>query len=507
MGSLVDETATELLRRLDQREVSAVEVVDAHLERIDETEPRIHAFMTVLADAARQQAADVDRRRAAGDETGGLAGIPIAVKDVLCTRGVPTTCSSRILESFVPPYDATVVSRLRDADAVIIGKTNMDEFAMGSSTENSAFGPTMNPWDLGRVPGGSSGGSAAAVSARQAPLAIGTDTGGSIRQPAALCGVVGVKPTYGAVSRYGLIAFASSLDQAGTFGRTVRDAAHALTAIAGHDPLDSTSITQPMPDLLAGIDDGVAGLRVGVVRDFLDGDGMQPGVRRGVTHAIDRLAALGADIVEVDLPHTSKALNAYYLIAPSEASSNLSRYDGVRYGLRVDGATTEEMMAATRAEGFGPEVKRRIMIGTYALSAGYYDAYYVQAQRVRTLIISDFQRAYDTCDVLVGPTSPTTAFRLGELVTDPLAMYLNDVYAVPSSLAGMPALSLPVGVDERGLPVGFQVMAPLLREDLMVRAAQALEADLAFDTRPVGDASIDAGGREPAASGARPGQE
>ena len=499
MDALYTRTAAELREMLDSRDVSAAEVVDSHLERIDETEPRVHAFMTVMADAARAQAGALDRRRAAGEELGALAGIPVAVKDVLCTKGVATTCSSKILETFVPPYDATVVERLRAADAILLGKTNMDEFAMGSSTENSAFGPTKNPWDLGRVPGGSSGGSAAAVAARQVPVSIGTDTGGSIRQPAALCGVVGLKPTYGAVSRYGLIAFASSLDQAGTFGRTVSDAASALAAIAGHDPKDSTSIPEDVPDMVTGLDAGVDGLRIGVVREFMEGEGMQPGVRTQVRAAIDRLAAMGADVVEVSLPHTAKALHAYYLIAPSEASSNLSRYDGVRYGLRVDGATTEEMMAATRAAGFGPEVQRRIMIGTYALSAGYYDAYYVQAQRVRTLIIADFQQAYENCDVLVGPVSPSTAFRLGELTDDPLAMYLNDVYAVPSSLAGSPAASIPVGLDAAGLPVGFQVMAPLLREDVMVRTARALEADVKFDPTPAGSASLDAVGATAAA--------
>jgi aspartyl-tRNA(Asn)/glutamyl-tRNA(Gln) amidotransferase subunit A len=497
MSELFSRSAAGLRQLLEAQEVSAAEVLESHLGRIEAAEPHVHAFMTVMAAAARRQAAGIDRRRTAGEELGALAGIPVAVKDVLCTKGTTTTCSSRILADFVPPYDATVVERLYAADAVVVGKTNMDEFAMGSSTENSAFGPTMNPWDLGRVPGGYSGGSAAAVAARQAPVSVGTDTGGSIRQPAALCGLVGIKPTYGVVSRYGLIAFASSLDQAGTFGRDVSDATHALTAIAGHDPRDSTSIPEDPPDMLTGLEEGVDGLRIGVVGEYMApggvGDvGMQPAVRARVEEAIERLSALGADIVEVSLPSTAKALNAYYLIAPSEASSNLSRYDGVRYGLRVDGATTEEMMAATRAAGFGPEVQRRIMIGTYALSAGYYDAYYVQAQRVRTLVISEFAAAYERCDVLVGPTSPTTAFALGELTADPIAMYLNDVYAVPSSLAGAPALSMPVGLDDTGLPVGFQVMAPLLREDLMVRTARALEADLGFDPRPSGAASLDA---------------
>jgi aspartyl-tRNA(Asn)/glutamyl-tRNA(Gln) amidotransferase subunit A len=483
-------TANELRELLASGDVSAVEVTQAHLERIGETDERVGAFLHVLTDEAPAHAADIDRRRAAGEHLGPLAGVPLALKDVLCMKGVPTTCGSKILEGFRPPYDAGVVERLRAADVVVLGKVNMDEFAMGSSTENSAYHPTRNPWDLERVPGGSSGGSVAAVAAFQAPLAIGTDTGGSIRQPAALCGLVGVKPTYGTVSRYGLIAFASSLDQAGPIARTVTDAAELLAVVAGPDARDSTSIPKPMPDVLAGLEDGVAGLRVGVVTGFMatdaDGKGMAPGVRERVTDGIERLAALGADIVEVDLPHAEYGLPAYYLIAPSEASSNLARYDGVRYGQRVDGETAEAMMANTRAAGFGAEVKRRIMIGTYALSAGYYDAYYAQAQRIRTLIGRDFDAAFAQCDVLVGPTSPTTAFPLGDKTADPIAMYLNDVYSVPASLAGIPALSLPVGLDESGLPVGFQIMAPALREDVMLRAARALEADVTFDTTPQG---------------------
>jgi aspartyl-tRNA(Asn)/glutamyl-tRNA(Gln) amidotransferase subunit A len=482
---LTTRTAVELRDLLRSGEVSAVEVTDAHLARVHATDERVGAFLHVLDDEARAHAADIDRRRAAGEAVGALAGVPLALKDVLCMRGVPTTCGSKILEGYRPPYDAGVVERLRVADVVVLGKANMDEFAMGSSTENSAYQLTRNPWDLERVPGGSSGGSVAAVAASQAPLAIGTDTGGSIRQPAALCGLVGVKPTYGTVSRYGLIAFASSLDQAGPIARTVTDAAELLTVIAGPDARDSTSLPKPMPDVLAGLDVGIVGLRVGVVTDFM-GEGMDDGVRAGVAAAIERLADLGAEVVEVDLPTAGYGLPAYYLIAPSEASSNLARYDGVRYGLRVDGDTTEQMMAATRAKGFGAEVKRRIMIGTYALSAGYYDAYYAQAQRVRTLISRDFDAAFAQCDVLVGPTSPTTAFPIGDKTADPIAMYLNDVYSVPASLAGIPALSLPVGLDDAGLPVGFQIMAPSLGEDVMLRAARALEADLDFATTPHG---------------------
>jgi aspartyl-tRNA(Asn)/glutamyl-tRNA(Gln) amidotransferase subunit A len=383
------------------------------------------------------------------------------------------------------------VEDLRDADVVVIGKTNMDEFAMGSSCENSAFFPTRNPWDLDRVPGGSSGGSAAAVAAFDAPLALGTDTGGSIRQPAAFCGLVGVKPTYGRVSRYGLIAFASSLDQIGPFARTVTDAAELLTVIARPDPRDSTSVPKPPEQVLAALDDGVDGLRVGVVNEFF-GEGLEAGVRVRVMEAVDRLAALGADVVDVSLPHAGYGLPAYYLIAPSECSSNLARYDGVRFGLRVDGQTTEAMMSATRMAGFGPEVKRRIMIGTYALSAGYYDAYYAQAQRVRTLIARDFEAVFERCDVVVGPTAPTTAFPLGDKTADPLAMYLNDVYAVPASLAGVPAMSLPVGLDDAGLPVGLQIVAPLLDEATMLRAARALEADLGFDPAPRGERAVPA---------------
>ncbi len=498
MSELVTRTAAQLAAAMQAGEVSAVEVAQAHLDRIDATDDRTGAWLAMMGEDALQAAADVDARRARGDALGPLAGIPVAVKDIMCTRGTTTTAGSRMLEHFVPPYDATVVTRLRDADGIILGKTNMDEFAMGSSTENSAFKNTRNPWDLDRIPGGSSGGSAAAVAAYQAPISIGTDTGGSIRQPASVTGTVGIKPTYGRASRYGMIAFASSLDQAGTFGRTVHDAAAGLEAICGHDPRDSTSIPDPMTSYTEGLDRGVEGLRVGVVKEFM-GEGSEPGVKAAISHSIERLAALGAEIVEVELPHADYGLPAYYLIAPSEASANLSRYDGVRYGLRVEGETTHEMMANTRAKGFGPEVKRRIMIGTYALSAGYFDAYYGQAQKVRTLIIRDFQAAFDRADVLVGATCPTVAFPLGDKTADPLAMYLNDVYAVPASLAGLPAMSLPVGFDEvspqddgrRGLPVGLQLVGPLLGEHVMLRTAAALEADLDLDLTPRGHNALE----------------
>jgi aspartyl-tRNA(Asn)/glutamyl-tRNA(Gln) amidotransferase subunit A len=478
--TLVAGDATTLIGRMTSGDVTAAQVTEAHLARIAEHDPQVHAFLDVLTDRALDHARDVDARRERGEPVGPLAGVPVALKDVLCTRGLPTTCGSRMLDGHRPPYDATVVSRLRAADAVVIGKTNMDEFAMGSSTENSAFGVTRNPWDTDRVPGGSSGGSAAAVAAHFAPLGIGTDTGGSIRQPAALCGVVGMKPTYGRVSRYGLIAFASSLDQVGPFARSVTDAAHLYTAIAGHDPMDSTSIPVDVGDVIATLDRGVEGLRVGVVSDAL-GDGVEPGVAARVREAAQLLGKLGADIVDVTLPHAKYGIAAYYLIAPSEASSNLARYDGVRYGLRVDGDTTEAMMAATRSAGFGPEVLRRIMIGTYALSAGYYDAYYVSAQRVRTLIIRDYAAAFEHCDVVLSPTSPSAAFPIGAKTDDPLAMYLNDVFTVPASLAGLPALSMPAGLDDAGLPVGVQLVAPLLGEATLFRAARGLEVEIGFD--------------------------
>ena len=457
---------------------SAVSVVEEHLAAIDAGDGEIHAFNHVMRDEALAAAARVDGRVAAGEDPGPLAGVPVALKDNLCTRGVPTTCSSRILAGWRPPYDATVVTRLAASGAVVVGKANLDEFAMGSSTEHSATGPTRNPRDPGRVPGGSSGGSAAAVAAGFAPLALGSDTGGSVRLPAAYCGVVGMKPTYGAVSRYGLIAFASSLDQIGPFGRTVADAAALLEVIGGHDPMDSTSIDAPAPSVTAALDDGVEGLRIGLVAE-LSGEGTDPDVRRRVAAAAEALEAAGAKVEDVSVPATTLGLSAYYLIAPAEASSNLARYDGVRYGLRVDAATNGGMNVASRTAGFGAEVKRRIMLGTYALSAGYYDAYYGKAQQVRTLIIRDFAAAYERFDLLLSPTAPTTAFPFGAKTADPLSMYLTDVCTIPSNLAGDPAISVPYGTGDDGLPVGVQLLGPALSEPTLFRAAAVLEHSLA----------------------------
>ncbi len=475
-------TAARTAAAVRSGERRAADVLEEHLARIDEHEAAVHSFNLVLADTAREAARAVDEAVAAGRDPGPLAGVPVALKDNLCTRGVPTTCSSRILDGWRPPYDATVVQRLAAAGAVVVGKTNMDEFAMGSSTENSAFGPTRNPYDLDRVPGGSSGGSSAAVAAGFAQLALGSDTGGSIRQPAALCGVVGVKPTYGLVSRYGLIAFASSLDQIGPFALDVRDAALMLDALSGPDPMDSTCLAEAPPSASARLDAGVDGLRVGVVRELAGAEGMSPDVVARLRDAADALAAAGAKVEEVSVPAAVYGLSAYYLIAPAEASSNLARYDGVRYGLRAAGrgaggvGDITEMYLDTRSEGFGPEVKRRIMLGTYALSAGYYDAYYGQAQRVRTLILRDFAAAYRDFDVLLSPTAPGTAFALGAKTADPLTMYLNDVCTIPSNLAGHPAMSVPFGTGDDGLPVGVQVLAPALGETLMFQVAAALEA-------------------------------
>ena len=482
MTELCDLTATELERMLRAGETSSVEILASCRSRIDAVDDRVKAFLARTDDLAVDQAAAADARIAAGDAPA-VAGIPLALKDVLSTAGVATTCGSRILETYVPPYDCTAWDRLRADGSVLLGKTNCDEFAMGSSNENSAFGPVHNPWDLSTVPGGSSGGSAAAVAAGEAVWALGTDTGGSVRQPASLSGVVGLKPTYGLVSRYGLIAFASSLDTVGTFTRSVRDAASLLSCIAGKDPLDATSLDTPRRDYTEGLEEGIAGLRFGVVREAF-GEGVEPGVRDSVRAAVDRLEALGASVGEVSLPHTDYGLSAYYLIAPSEASSNLARYDGVRYGLRVDGSDSVEMMTKTRGAGFGAEVKRRIMLGTYALSAGYYEAYYGQAQKVRTLIIRDYDAAFAGFDVLVSPTSPTTAFPIGAKVDDPLAMYLNDVFTIPANLSGTPAISIPSGLDEKGLPVGLQLTAPVLEESRLLRAANALEQAIGFDERP-----------------------
>ena len=467
-------TAVEIAAAVRGGTRSARSVVEAHLAAIDAREAEIHACNTVLTDAALAAADAVDAAVARGEDPGPLAGVPVALKDNLCTQGIPTTCSSRILEGWLPPYTATVVQRVTDAGGIPIAKTNLDEFAMGSSTENSAFGVTRNPHDLTRVSGGSSGGSAAAVAAGFAPLALGSDTGGSIRQPASLCGVVGVKPTYGLVSRYGLIAFASSLDQIGPFAQTVHDAALLLETIWGYDRMDSTSIRAETPVL--GRSGDVTGLRVGIVEELTDVDGIAPEVRAAVERAATALGAAGATVDRVSVPSATYGLSAYYLIAPAEASSNLARYDGVRYGARVDGADVADMNAKTRAAGFGPEVKRRIMLGTYALSAGYYDAYYGKAQKVRTLIIRDFATAYEHFDVLLSPTAPTEAFEIGAKSADPLAMYLSDVCTIPTNLAGHAAITVPFGVGAAGLPVGVQVLAPALGEPVMFRVARALEA-------------------------------
>jgi aspartyl-tRNA(Asn)/glutamyl-tRNA(Gln) amidotransferase subunit A len=481
-ADLIRQPAAVLASAIRQREVSSREVTQAHLDRISQVDGLVHAFLYVDGESALQAADDVDARIAGGQELGPLAGVPLALKDVMTMRGVPTTCGSRMLEGWRPPYDSTVVERLRAADIIILGKTNMDEFAMGSSTEHSAYGPTRNPWDLDRIPGGSGGGSAAALAAFEAPLAIGTDTGGSIRQPAAVTGTVGVKPTYGGVSRYGLVALASSLDQAGPCARTVMDTALLHAAIAGHDPRDSTSINAPVPDVVAAAERAdVRGMRIGLVRE-LSGAGYQPGVAERFQQAIGVLTDLGADIHEVSCPHFAYALGAYYLILPSEASSNLAKFDGMRFGLRVgdDGeASVEQVMSMTREAGFGAEVKRRIMLGTYALSSGYYDAYYGQAQKVRTLITRDFTDAFSQVDVLISPTAPTTAFRIGEKIDDPLAMYLNDIATIPVNLAGNAAMSLPIGLaPEDGLPVGLQIMAPPLADDRLYLVGAALEAAL-----------------------------
>ena len=481
--SLVHLTIAEAGRRLREGSTSSAQLVDDVLERASLTEAQIHAYLTIDHEGAREAAAQADADLADGLDRGPLHGIPVALKDNMCTRGVETTASSQILAGYVPPYDATVVSRLRRAGAVIVGKTNLDEFAMGSSTENSAYGPSYNPWDIGRVPGGSSGGSAAAVAAGSAFAALGSDTGGSIRQPASLTGIVGLKPTYGTVSRYGLIAFASSLDQIGPLARSVEDAALTLEAIWGHDPLDATSYAGEYPDPSASIGKGVDGLKIGVVKE-LSGEGYEPAVTEVVQAMVHQLAGEGARVIEVSLPTFEMALSAYYLIAPAEASSNLARFDGIRYGHRADGETTEALMARTRAEGFGPEVTRRVLLGTYALSAGYYDAFYGQAQKVRAAIQDDFAAAYGEVDVLVSPTSPTVAFAAGERVDDPLAMYLSDICTIPSNLAGHPAISVPVGLDSGGLPIGFHVMAPALGEEVLFRVAAEVERLAGFSELP-----------------------
>lgn len=477
-------TAAELADKIHSREVSSVEVTQAHLDRIDAVDSDLHAFLHVGAETALEAASRVDAALDAGEAPASpLAGVPLALKDVFTTTDAPTTCASKILEGYVAPYDATVTRKIRAAGIPILGKTNMDEFAMGSSTENSAYGPTHNPWDVERTAGGSGGGSSAALAAGEAPLAIGTDTGGSIRQPAALTNTVGVKPTYGTVSRYGLVACASSLDQGGPTARTVLDTALLHEVIAGHDPVDATSVNKPVAPVVAAAREGangdLKGVRVGVVKQF-DREGYQPGVLEQFHKAVDQLTSQGAEVVEVDCPHFDDALAAYYLILPCEVSSNLARFDGMRYGQRVgdDGTrSAEEVMAMTRAAGFGPEVKRRIILGTYALSVGYYDAYYLQAQRVRTLIAQDFAAAYEKCDVLVSPTTPTTAFKLGEKVSDPLAMYNFDLCTLPLNLAGLCGMSVPAGLaSDTGLPVGLQIMAPAFADDRLYKVGAAFEA-------------------------------
>ncbi|HEU4513552.1 MAG TPA: Asp-tRNA(Asn)/Glu-tRNA(Gln) amidotransferase subunit GatA [Nocardioidaceae bacterium] len=487
MTDLIRRTAAELADALAAGETTSVELTEAHLDRIAAVDGDVHAFLHVDREGALEQARASDERRAAGRQSGALDGVPIAVKDVMTTKGLPTTCGSKILEGWIPPYDATLVTKLREAGLPILGKTNMDEFAMGSSTEHSAYGPTRNPWDLDRIPGGSGGGSAAAVAAFEAPLAIGTDTGGSIRQPGAVTGTVGVKPTYGGVSRYGLVALANSLDQAGPVTRTVLDSALLHEVIGGHDPLDSTSIDQPLPPLVDAARQGAAGdmkgVRIGVVKE-LTGEGYQAGVQARFDESVQLLVDAGAEVVEVSCPSFVHALAAYYLILPSEASSNLAKFDAMRYGLRVypegvEHPNAEEVMRATRDAGFGDEVKRRIILGTYALSSGYYDAYYGQAQKVRTLISRDFAAAFESADVLVSPTAPTTAFKLGEKLDDPVAMYLNDIATIPANLAGVPGMSLPSGLaDEDGLPTGFQILAPATADDRLYRVGAALEAAL-----------------------------
>jgi aspartyl-tRNA(Asn)/glutamyl-tRNA(Gln) amidotransferase subunit A len=479
---MINKTAAQMADALAKGETTSVELTQAHLDRVAAVDGQIKAFLHVDTEGALAQAKDVDARRAKGEKLSPIAGIPLALKDVLAQKGVPTTAGSKILQGWRPPYDSTVVSKLKSAGVVIMGKTNMDEFAMGSSTENSGYGPTFNPWDLTRTPGGSSGGSAAAVSAFEAPLAIGSDTGGSIRQPAALTGIVGVRPTYGAVSRFGLIAYSSSLDQAGPFGRTVLDTALLHEVMAGHDPKDATSINAPVPAVVNAAKSGdVKGMKIGVIKQ-LQGEGYQKGVQTRFDESLQVLASLGAEIVEVDCPSFEYALAAYYLIAPSECSSNLARFDAMRYGLRtgdVDGASAEAVMSATRNAGFGREVKRRIILGTYALSSGYYDAYYGSAQKIRTLIIQDYAKAFAKADVLVSPTAPTTAYKIGEKVDDPMAMYLGDVATIPVNLAGICGMSLPAGLaDEDNLPVGFQIMAPAMQDQRLYQAGAALEAAL-----------------------------
>lgn len=506
---MLQRSATELLKQLSSGEVSSVELTQACLDRIEKADPQVGAFLSIRGEKALEEAADIDRRRAAGESLGLLAGIPVAVKDVLCTKGETTTCASRMLEEFKPPYDATAVAKLKAADAIIVGKTNMDEFAMGGSTENSAYKKTCNPWDLERIPGGSSGGAAACVAADMVPLSVGTDTGGSIRQPAGLCGVTGMKPTYGRVSRYGLVAFASSLDQIGPVARTAEDCALLLEAMAGHDSHDSTSIDQSVPKYSQTVGQPLEGLKLGVVREHF-GEGLDGEVEKSVREAIAVYESLGATVQEISMPHSKYAVATYYIIAPCEASSNLARYDGVHYGFRTDEkamvaeleAERKELEAAgdrkgldnldnalvrmyrkTRAEGFGDEVKRRIMLGTYALSAGYYDAYYLKALKVRRLIRQDFDDAFKQVDLIIGPVAPTPAFKIGEHIDDPLSMYLYDLYTVSTNLAGIGGISVPCGLSGDNLPIGLQLQAPILEEDRLLRAANMFQQATDWHTK------------------------
>ncbi len=475
-------TASELRERVASGEQSAESITREVLARVGALDPKLGSFLHVDAEGALIQARAVDAKRAKGEALGPLAGVPVGLKDNLCTRGVPTTCASRILEGYRPPYDADCVERLRAADAIAIGKLNLDEFAMGSSNENSAFGPVRNPWDLARTPGGSSGGAAAAIAGRLVTLSLGSDTGGSVRQPAAYCGVTAIKPTYGRVSRYGLIAFASSLDQVGPITIDVRDGARLLSVIAGHDPRDATSATHAVPAYEAECGKDVSRMRVGVVKGAVD-EGCDADVRAAFQASLETLRTLGCELVDVDLPHARYGVSAYYLVAAAEASSNLARFDGMRFGLRVGGTDLNATYEATRARGFGPEVKRRIMLGTYALSAGYYDAFYLKAQKVRTLIRRDYDNAFARCDLLVTPTAPTAAFKLGEKVNDPLSMYLQDIFTLPPSLAGIPAIGTPCGVSAEGLPLGLQICAPHFEEGRMIRLAHAFEAAIGWNRR------------------------
>ncbi|MGQ0635622.1 MAG: Asp-tRNA(Asn)/Glu-tRNA(Gln) amidotransferase subunit GatA [Planctomycetaceae bacterium] len=493
--SIIGATAGELLQRLERRDVSCAEITGAFLEAIERRDGAIRAFLHVDHEAARAQARDIDARRQRGEKLGKLAGLPVAVKDVICTQGQPTTCASRMLQRFVPPYDAHVISRLKGADAVLIGKTNMDEFAMGSSTENSAFQVTRNPWNLEHTPGGSSGGSGAAVAAAMAPLALGTDTGGSIRLPAGFCGVVGMKPTYGRVSRYGLIAYGSSLDQIGPFANDVAGAALLLEVLAGHDPRDSTSVDALVPDYSRTLEDPLAGLRIGLAKEHFV-SGLDPQVEQAIRSAVEVYKSLGATVHEISLPHSKYAVAVYYVVAPSEASSNLARYDGVHYGHRAaDFDNMIDMYCASRGEGFGGEVKRRIMLGTYSLSAGYYDAYYLKALKVRRLIRNDFDKAFEQVDLIASPVAPTPAFKIGELIDDPLAMYLSDIYTISANLAGLPGICIPAGFSTAGLPIGLQLLAAPFAEERLLRAARMFERETEWHKRRPGGEGTGAGGQ------------